>query len=96
MDSVDHGLSTVRAAVHLGAPRKLPAQLSIWIFIAHKSAVSEKVAFQFDKSSPVLRLAIGAIAIASGAKKCEKWRVLARFDPRLHGYGLHRKSETGS
>ena len=94
--SVDHGSLTVRAAVRLGAPRKLPSQLSIWIFIAHKSGVYEKVAFRFDKSSPVLGFAIGAIAIASRAKKCEKRRVLARFDPRLHGYGPHRKSETGS
>ena len=52
--SVDRGLPTVRGTVRPSAPRKLPAQLSIWIFIAHKSDVLEKVAFQFDKSSPGL------------------------------------------
>ena len=94
--SVDHGSPVVRVAVRLGAPQKLPAQLSIWIFIAHKSTVYEKVAFRFDKWSPVLRLVIGAIASASRAKRCEKRRGLARFDQRLHGYGPHRKSETRS
>ena len=70
ISSVDHGSPTVRGTVRLSAPRKLRAQLSIWIFIAHKSDVFEKVAFQFDKSSPGLRFAIRAIAVASRAKMC--------------------------
>ena len=70
MSSVDHGSPMVRGTVRLSAPRKLRAQLSIWIFIAHKSDLFEKVAFQFDKSSPGLRFAIRAIAVASRAKTC--------------------------
>ena len=94
--SVDHGSPAVRPAVRLGAPWKLPSQLSIWIFMAHKSDVYEKVVFRFDKSSPALRFAIRGIAVASRAKRCKKLPILARFDPRLHGYCSHRKSENGS
>ena len=94
--SVDHGSPAIRHAVRLGAPWKLPLQLSIWIFIAPKSDVYEKVVFRFDKSSPALRFAICAIAVASRAKNCEKRRILARLDLRLHGYCSHRKSENGS
>ena len=68
--SVDLGSPTVRGTVRPSAPRKLSAQLSIWIFIAHKGDVLEKVAFQFNKSSPGLRLAIRAIAVASRPKTC--------------------------
>ena len=68
--SIDRGSHTVRGTVRPSAPRKLPAQLSIWIFIALKSDVLEKVAFQFGRSSPGLRLAIRAIADASRPKTC--------------------------
>ena len=69
-NSVDHGSPTVRGTVRLSAPRKLRAQLSIWIFVAHKSDVFKKLAFQFDKSSPGLRFGIRAIAVSSRAKTC--------------------------
>ena len=84
--SVDHGSPAVRAAVRQDTPSKLPAQLSIWIFITHESDVYNKVVFRCEKSPPVLRFAMRSIPVASRAKTCVKRRFFARFHLRRNGY----------
>ena len=86
VDSVDHGSPAVRAAVRQDTPSKLPAQLSIWIFISHASDVYKKVLFRCGKSPPVLRFAMRSIPVASRAKTWVKGRFFARFRLRRNGY----------
>ena len=88
MPSVDHGWPAVRAVVRQDTPSKLPAQLSIWIFITHESDIYKKVVFGGQKSPPGLGFAMRSIPGASQAKTCEKSpfsHVLAR-----DGMGIHR------
>ena len=84
--SVDHGSPAVRAAVRQDTPSKLPAQLSIWIFITHESDVYKKVVFRGQKSPLVLRYVMLSIPVASQAKTCEKSPFYARFGTRHNEY----------
>ena len=73
---------------------KTRSQLSIWIFMPHRSDVYEKVAFRGEESPPFLRFAIRPIPVGSREKTYEKSRHFVRFRLRRDWYWSYRKSET--
>ena len=91
--SVDHGSNSGGSPQFLGKNYhtppyflKLRTQLSIWIFMPHRSDVYEKVAFRCEESPPVLRFAIRLIPVASRIKTFWKSLFFVRFHAQCDGY----------
>ena len=102
ISSVDHGSNRGGSPQFLGKNYhtlpiflKLRSQLSIWIFMPHRSDIYEKVAFRSEESPPFLRFAIRPIPVARQAKTCLKSLFFVRFRPRRNGHWPDWNSENG-
>ena len=100
--SVDHGSNRHGSPRFLGKNHHTPpnflelqSQLSIWIFMPHRSDVYEKVAFRSEESPPFLRFTIRPIPVARRAKTCQKSLFFVRFRSRRNGHWPHWNSENG-